>query len=369
MSGKQQNRWFIRNILHNIQGDIMQKKKQSSTLFIIIAVILVILIAVIAFFSNRIAPVPEGTIGNTGGNLNNRGLFCEYDGKVYFSNAYDDGALYSMNPDETNIKKLNNSKAEYINAGGKYLVYYQKGSSTSGTGNIKFVGAMNGIYRSKLNGKNAVCLDDDPSGTLLLVDDYVYYAHYDTDTALTLRKIRLDKKKSQTLTDYWINPAACLNGIIYYNGTGDDHYLYAWDTGTDTSSTVWEGNMWNPVISGDYIYYMNVADNYRLYSYSLLDGSDRVLTEDRVDTFNVYEDIIYYQANSSTEPALKRMNTDGSGLLTVADGNYTNINITSEYVYFTGFNSEVPVYKTSTFGPVYVETFDAALNAAMENMK
>ena len=347
----------------------MQKKKQTTIILIIIAVVAMILIAVLAFLSNRTAPVPEGTIGNTGGNLNNRGLFCEYDGKVYFSNAYDDGALYSMNPDETNIKKLNSSKAEYINAGGKYLVYYQKGSSSSGTGSLKFVGAMNGVYRSKLNGKNTICLDDDASGTILLLENNVYYAHYDTDTALSLRKIRLDKKKAQTLTNYWVNPAACQNGLIYYNGTGDDHYLYAWDTATDTSSIVWEGNMWNPVISGDYIYYMDVADNYKLYCYSLTNGSTYQLTEDRIDTFNVYGDRIYYQTNSSTEPALKRMYTDGSGVEIVAEGNYTNINITSEYVYFTGFSSEVPVYKTSTTGPVNVETFDAALNAAMKNIK
>lgn len=347
----------------------MQKKKQNTIILIIVAIVIIVLIAVLAFLSNRTAPVPEGTIGNTGGNLNNRGLFCEYDGKVYFSNAYDDGALYCMNPDETGIKKLNNSKAEYINAGGEYLVYYQKGSSTSGTSSLKFIGAMNGVYRTRLNGKNAVCLDDDASGTVLLVENNVYYAHYDTDTALSLRKIRLNQKKSQTLSDYWINPASCQDGTIYYNGTEDDHYLYAWDTDTDTSATVWDGNMWNPVVSGDYVYYMDVADNYKLCRYSLLDGSTTLLTEDRIDTFNVYGDIIYYQANSSSEPALKRMYTDGSGLTIVAEGNYTNINITSEYVYFTGFNSEVPVYKTSTAGPVNVETFDAALNAAVENMK
>lgn len=347
----------------------MLKKKQKTIIFIIVTVIAIVLIAVLAFLGNRIAPVPEGTIGNTGGNLNNRGLFCEYDGKIYFSNAYDDGALYCMNPDETDIKKLNSSKAEYINAGGNYLVYYQKGSSSSGTGSLKFVGSMNGVYRSKLNGKNTVCLDDDASGTILLVDNNVYYAHYDTDTALSLRKIRLDKKKAEILTDHWINPASFQDGLIYYNGTDDDHYLYTWDTATDTSSTVWQGNIWNPVISGDYVYYMDVADNYKLCRYSLTDGSTSLLTEDRVDTFNVYGDIIYYQANSSSEPALKRMYSDGSGLTIVAEGNYTNINITSEYVYFTGFNSDVPVYQTSTFGSVNVETFDAALNAAVENMK
>lgn len=347
----------------------MQKKNKNTALFISITVLLILLVILAAFLSGRTIPVPEGTIGNTGGNLNNRGLFCEYNGKVYFANAYDDGALYCMNPDETDIKKLNNSKAEYINAGGKYLVYYQKGSSSSGTGSLQFIGAMNGVYRSGLNGKNTVCLDSDPSGTLLLVDNYVYYAHYDTDTALTLRKIRLDKKNARILSDYWINPASCQNGLIYYNGTVDDHNLYTWDTNTDTFMTLSEGNMFNPVVSGDYVYYMDADNNYKLSCYSLIDGSSATLTEDRVDTFNVYDYIIYYQSNSSSEPALKRMNTDGSGQTVVASGIYSNINITSEYVYFMGFDSEVPVYKTSTFGPIAIETFEAARNAAMENMK
>ena len=53
---------------------------------------------------------PPGTVGNTAGNLYNSGLFCEYDGTVYFSNAADNGALYSMNVDETEVKKLNTLK-------------------------------------------------------------------------------------------------------------------------------------------------------------------------------------------------------------------------------------------------------------------
>lgn len=345
----------------------MQKKTQKIIIFSVIAA-LIVFIALAAFLSNRTAPVPKGTIGNTGGNLNNRGLFCEYDGKVYFSNAYDNGALYRMNTDETDIKKLNNAKAEYINAGGKYLVYYQKGSST-GADNLKFVGSMNGIYRSKLNGHSTVCLDDDPAGNVILIDNTVYYAHYDTDTALTLRKIKLNKTGAETLTNYWINPASCKDGVLYYNGTGKDHYLYAWDTLTDTESVVWEGNMWYPVVSGDYVYYMDLTTDYTLCRYSLTDGSVTTLTEDRVDAFNVYDSIIYYQSNDQTQPALKRMNIDGSGLEIVAEGVYSDINITSEYVYFTGFNSDVPVYKTSTFGPVDIQTFEAARNAALQNAK
>ncbi len=344
----------------------MQTRKRTAIL-IVVVILLFAIIGITAFFRGRTSPVPEGTIGNTAGNLNNRGLFCEYNGKVYFANAYDDGTLYSMNPDETDIKKLNNAKVEFINAGGRYLVYYQSGSSTKEEG-PKF-GSLNGVYRADLKGNNTVCLDHSPSTTLNLIDNYIYYSHYDTATAITLHKIRLNKKDEQTLSDIWVNPASCQNGLIYWSALGVDNHLYVWNTANDSSYMLWNGNVYNPVAVGDYVYFMDLDQNYRLSRYSLIDGSVTVLTKERVDLFNIYDSIVYYQTNT-TSPALMRMNLDGSNPEIVAYGIYTDINITSQYVYFTEFgDSAVPVYKTSTYGPVNVTTFDAAMNAAAENLK
>ena len=44
------------------------------------------------------------------------------------------------------------------------------------------------------------------------------------------------------------------------------------------------------------------------------------------------------------EPALKMMRTDGTGLTTIAKGNYTNINMTSKYVYFQEFSQATSLY-------------------------
>ena len=49
--------------------------------------VICIFLFILAIFSDYIPMNPEGTVGNTAGNLNNGGLFCEYDGKVYFSNV------------------------------------------------------------------------------------------------------------------------------------------------------------------------------------------------------------------------------------------------------------------------------------------
>ena len=328
--------------------------------------VIALLILAAASFTGRISMNDENTVGNTAGNLNNKGLFCESDGIVYFSNAYDGNALYSMNPDETEMKKLSVNSVSYINTGGDYLYYYmESGTNESNTGTgLGYMGRTAGIYRTKKNGKRTVCLSRTYSNIVQLCGNYLYYQAYDTKKGTTLNKIKINKTDETVVANYIINPACFVDGKIYYNGTQKDHYLYALNTSTDNSSVVWQGNIWNPVYIDNYVYYMDVANNYRLCRYSMSQDVIEVLTNDRVDFFNVYDYYIYYQQSSRTAPALKRMYLDGSNAEVVAEGIFENINITSEYVYFNEYNAPLPVYKTSTYGGVYVTTFDAAEEAA-----
>ena len=83
--------------------------------------------------------------GNTAGNLYNGGLFCEYDGTVYFSNPSDGGKLYSMSPDGSNLAKLCDDTVSYINADEHYLYYVRNnpGATTlPSTGIIFTISAM-----------------------------------------------------------------------------------------------------------------------------------------------------------------------------------------------------------------------------------
>ena len=103
---------------------------------IVICCCILLLLAGFSVFKEFQGRIPSNDItvtGNTGGNLNNHGLFAEADGRVYFSNAYDGGCLYSMNPDETDLKKLTSSSVNSINVGGNYLYYYLD-NATGGKG-------------------------------------------------------------------------------------------------------------------------------------------------------------------------------------------------------------------------------------------
>lgn len=336
---------------------------QKNILIISITIVILILLSLGVVLGGHITMNDDSTVGNTPGNLNNGGYFCEADGRVYFANAYDNYGLYAMNPDESDMVKLSGNSVSSINAAGKYLYYAMTSDGSSGSG-LGYLAHTAGIYRSNLKGKSTVGLDRCSIVSMQLCGNYLYYEKYDKALGTTLDKVRIDKKDRQTVAEEIINPNCYLNGRIYYNGAGKDHFLYALDVSTDTPTVIWQGNLWNPIVQDGYVYYMDVSENYRLCRYSLNNNVIEVLTNDRIDMFNVYDSYIYYQVSSTDAPALKRMRTDGSSQELVREGVYQNINVTSEYVYFNAFNETTPVYKTYTYGPVNVTTFDAAREAA-----
>ena len=62
----------------------------QKTLLIFAGIIILIAgLFTVTYLTGRVPMNDENTTGNTAGNLNNGGLFCESDGKVYFANAYD----------------------------------------------------------------------------------------------------------------------------------------------------------------------------------------------------------------------------------------------------------------------------------------
>lgn len=328
------------------------KKSVKYTLITIVCVLLFVIMAFVLILSGRVTKNPPGTVGNTAGNLYNEGLFCEYNGVVYFSNTSDGGSLYCMNPDETNVKLLQPQKVRNILAGGDYIYFFHSGaSSKSGFGQVQ---GMKSFARCKQNGKDFKSLSSEVVVSAQLVDDYLYLLTT-SNSGPAFLKMNTDQSDQKLLTNDPIDPACAKDGKIYYNGVTSDHYLYCLETTSDVVSDVWHGDLWFPVLDGDYVYYLDVANHYRLCRYSLYAHEINVLTNERVECFNVGGGYIYYQTNSKN-PALKCMYTDGSGQLTVAEGNYTNINLTSRYAYFQPFGNENTTYH-SPLGSTGVSTF------------
>lgn len=345
----------------------MKKSNKSSIIFIVIVAVIFLLAIAFLIISKTAKAVPDnppGTIGNTPGNIYNSGYFCEDDKHVYFANSYDENSLYVMNPDETEMKKLITANVKYINTGGKYLYYYMSDSGSS-TG-LGFVRRVMGIYRSNKKGKQVTTISRDPSLDMILINNDLYYQHYDNKNAVTLYKCDTEGKKETMVSKEIISPAGVYEDKIYFTNQKDNLFLMVLDTKDDSISEFKNYKMWDPIRVDDYIYFLDISNDLKLCRYSISNDSIDILTNDRVDCYNLNSQYIYYQSNSTEKPALKRISIDGAVEEIVAEGNYTAINITSEYVYFRPFGNEYVTYKTPAYGSIRVQEFDAARDNLMQ---
>ena len=334
------------------------KKRKSIITYIAVGVIFAGVIAAALIFGHdeKIPDNPAETYGNTAGNLNNGGLFCESGGVVYFANPNDSFSLYSMNPDNTNVTKLSDVPVSYINAGGDYLYFYY-----NDRGGAKFMGLagnMRGVYRIPKSGRDTpTCLDRTTSGVVLLMGNNIYYQHYDKEEALQLYYCKTDGSDKGLLVDEIINPACAVHSNIYYSDYSNKNYLSVLNPLNGSKKLYLDARVYNPIAENDYIYFMNVDDDYKLYRYNMLDGSTAKITNERIDAYNVYGSFVFYQTNSKSRPRLVRMMSDGSNPEIIAEGNYTDINCTSAYTYFRPYDEENVFYMTPTTGYVSASSF------------
>lgn len=316
---------------------------------------------------------PEELVGNTAGNLNNGGYFCQIGDTVFFANGYDDGKLYAMNVDETDIRKLSDAKVSQLNADETYLYYYLDDvQAPSGMGGFSV--PVLGIYRSDHKGKNVRTLERLSCGTVKLIGNTLYYQQYESSKQKTLQGLDIRSKEKETVLEFPANPASSYGTAIYYSGVDDsgsaDQGLRRYDIASGGDSVIYDGNVWNPDAQGDYVYFMNIADDYKLCRYEMSTGEVQTLTEDRVDQYLVCGSYIFYQRNSESEPALIAMYADGSEPRVIAEGNYTGLSATSKFVYFSEFGTVGDMYKVSLESSGFqVMTFDGAKEAAVESSR
>ena len=339
------------------------RKRQYIIIAVVVVLVLVfgVLVTIFSSRDSKVPPNPEGTIGSIAGNIHNGGLFAESDGEVFFANSYADGSLYKMNLDETEVTKVSDAQAVNILAAGNYVYYFQKGvSGNQGLGGVR---VPYDFVRSLKTGKEASSVARNVVVYGQLVKDTLFLMGYDKDDNLQFWRVETDGSGTQLLADYTINPAAAAGSVIYYNGTTNDHYLYSLNTQNNVSTLMVQEDMWYPIVDGSYVYYLSLKDDYQLRRYSFTDGSILILSAegDRVESFNEGYGYIYYQTMGD-DPHLVMERSDGTDRVTIANGIYNSLNLTSRYLYFKEYGSDRKTYH-SPLGTGSVSEFTAAQSA------
>jgi hypothetical protein len=280
--------------------------------------------------------------GNTAGNLYNAGLFCEYDGIIYFANPSDDYHLYSMQKNGSELTKLSDDIASFINVDEHYI-YYVRNNPRGGT-SFSFLN----LYTDSLcridraTGDNVKVLEQEPTLYASLVGNYIYYLRYDGEETTSLYKVKIDGSDQQMVDKNAYFTCSTDGKYIYYNGRENDHYIWRLDTEDDLSGLFLDGNCWMPtVVDGNTAYYMDCDNNYRIARVDCTTGNKELITQNRVDGYNLYGDYIYFLENGSDIQGLSRVRTDGTGYENIVLGVFTDVNVTSDYVYFRDFDSGI----------------------------
>lgn len=335
------------------------KKKISIIIAVIVIIALIAAAAIFHYLSNR-THFNEGYVnGNTAGNLYNGGLFCEYDGTVYFSNPSDGGKLYSMSPDGSNLAKLCDDTVSYINADEHYLYYVRNNPGATGAA-LSFLSVnTDSLCRIDREGgdDSVLILDSAPCLYASLYGNYIYYIRYDESEGSTLYNGKNRR--------FWLQ-AGRHRSRLYLLGKRRIYVLQRNRQRSLYLATQYHGRLKGHALRRELLY----ADCHRRY-HRLFHGLRQQLRDRPHRSCHRREDASVRGPRGLVQP-LRRlhllpekcsrasvsrfMRTDGSGYTTLFEGNFKDITITSEYVYFRDFSTDqsycVPLGSSASRSPL-----------------
>ncbi|MBE5968519.1 MAG: DUF5050 domain-containing protein [Lachnospiraceae bacterium] len=292
------------------------------------------------YTQNRTFLNKEDEIGNSVCNIYNGGLFCEQDDHIYFSNLSDDGSLYVTDSNLLNFQKLHDDKAVYINVDRNYIYYVRANNTRENSAHNILMYNNTGIYRIKQNGSNLKAVSYQPGAYLTLKGNHLYYQKYDVDSGLFLYQNNIECSEEKLLIKDAVIPAAVTENKLYYAGLSYDHNFNTVDLSTCNTRAILEGGFLYPIFYSGYLYYINIGDNYKIYRANE-DGSDPVvLVDDRCSTYNITNSgkYLYYQVDNGVNNEISRIDLTTLKSETLLDGNYKQIHVTDQYVFFRDFD-------------------------------
>ena len=272
---------------------------------------------------SSITPEPEATPSSTPAItskvVNNCGNCAIQGEKLYYSNSYDNGILYSMNTNGSDNRKLNNDWTPWFYVSGD-RIYYQNGKD-----GMK-------IYVMNTDGSGQQKLNDDDSGNINVIGDRIYYSNTDNGFMLySMNTDGSDRKKLNGDSPLYMN---VVGDRIYYSGelSGIKGIYSVKTDGTDRIKLT-DDSPYLMFVADSWIYYNNENDGSKLYAVKT-DGSDRhKLNDDYALSVNVVDNRIYYK--NGNEEKIYSINTEGGDRKLLSDDGAEWLVVGDSRIYYT----------------------------------
>jgi uncharacterized protein YchJ len=275
-------------------------------------------------------------IGNTGGNIANRGGVAQQGDWIYYLNDSDSyNNIYKIRTDGSDRIKLSNDNCRFINVVGDWI-YYQ------------YYGDGGKLYKIRTDGSDRTILNDDDSWYINVVGDWIYYQNCsDGGKLYKIRTDGSDRSKLNNDDSWYIN---VVDDLIYYQNCSDDGKIYKIRTdGSGRSKLNNDSSTFINVVS-DWIYYLNDSDIHNNIYKIRTDGSDRTKLNNDLSAFiNVVSDWIYY-TNADDRFSIYKIRTDGSDRTKLNNDFSTFINVVGDWIYYKNVYDNNKIYKIRTDG-------------------
>ena len=319
-------------------------KRVKSILWFLIILSLITIVVILMKMSSKLPDNPADYVGNSAGNLYNRGLFAEDEDYIYFANVADNFRLYRTDHALEEVVCLNKDSVEYINpdASSSYLYYSRINYRQNTYGNTVFDILSTGIYRFDLKRNGLTRLYPDACGSVLLGGNSLFYQAYGDDGNFDTYSLSVNKKNEKPLliTNDYIHPVNYMYGRIYYSGVSEDHALYALTPETKSSSLVANLDCFQPIITSNGTYFLSLKHNYSLFYLPDTSDTATLITNQRVSAYNLSTDerYLFYQVDNGEHSKLCRYDLVTKNETELLSGNYKNLNTVSGYLFFTDFH-------------------------------
>jgi len=195
--------------------------------------------------------------GNTIGNLANLGLACEIEDDIIFFSPY----IYT-----TGV--FDGQKTDVVCPTALYDINVWNGN----------------IY--------ALCTNSEKDEILIIRQDFK------TQECIILFRGNFDN-------------LSLVNGVLYYYDASNQKYL-SYNPDTNEETEVFTGEIKNPCVYKNKVYYSDSGDGDKLYSYNMEDRTTQRLSEEKSCSHIVYKDVVYYSAYADSAYSLDMVDIDGN---------------------------------------------------------
>lgn len=259
--------------------------------------------------------------GNTSGNICNFAFVAKQGDWIYYNN----NTLYKIKTDGTGKTELSKDIPIFINVVGEW-VYYIEASS-----------GENKMYKVKIDGTSRTKLSDDMSLYMVVAQDWIYYMNAsDEDKLYKMRDDGTSKTKVVNEAAYDISTSGDWIYYVTFVDSGDSEVHKVKKDGTGLTMLYAGANIASLNVSGEYLYFETSdldgesGDIVKIKN----DGTNQTtICDDTSEFINVSGDWVYY-SNVSDSYKLYKIKIDGTNKTKINDDDAMFINIVGEWIYY-----------------------------------